>query len=305
MLAILAPGQGSQSPGMLSPWLEIAGVREKIEQWSELSGRELLRLGTTAGVDEVRDTSNAQVLIVATSLLSWQLMRGEISGESLLFAGHSVGEISAAYFAGVFDEEDAIRVVANRGNVMASASSEKKTGMSAILGGAREDVIVRLQELNLEAANENGAGQIVAAGLIRDLERLSEHPPSGARVRRLEVAGAFHTHHMRSAQLLFQSFVRTIEFRNPDSILLSNRDGSVINSGDDVKERLVSQISSPVRWDLCMKQMRELGVTDLLEVAPGGTLVGLIKRELPEVRTFAIKGPSDLDSAKEFLARAQ
>lgn len=305
MLAILAPGQGSQSPGMLSPWLEIAGVREKIEQWSELSGRELLRLGTTAGVDEVRDTSNAQVLIVATSLLSWQLMRGEISGESLLFAGHSVGEISAAYFAGVFDEEDAIRVVANRGNVMASASSEKKTGMSAILGGAREDVIVRLQELNLEAANENGAGQIVAAGLIRDLERLSEHPPSGARVRRLEVAGAFHTHHMGSAQLLFHNFVRAIEFRNPDSILLSNRDGSVINSGDDVKERLVSQISSPVRWDLCMKQMRELGVTDLLEVAPGGTLVGLIKRELPEVRTFAIKGPSDLDSAKEFLARAQ
>ncbi|MBM3719884.1 MAG: ACP S-malonyltransferase [Actinobacteria bacterium] len=305
MLAILAPGQGSQSPGMLSPWLEIAGVREKIEQWSELSGRELLRLGTTAGVDEVRDTSNAQVLIVATSLLSWHLMRGEISGDSLLFAGHSVGEISAAYFAGVLDEEDAIRVVANRGNVMASASSEKKSGMSAILGGAREDVIVRLQELNLEAANENGAGQIVAAGLIRDLERLSEHPPSGARVRRLEVAGAFHTHHMSSAQLLFQSFVRTIEFRNPDSILLSNRDGSVINSGDDVKERLVSQISSPVRWDLCMKQMRELGVTDLLEVAPGGTLIGLIKRELPEVRTFAIKGPSDLDSAQEFLAKAQ
>jgi len=305
MLAILAPGQGSQGPGMLSPWLEIAGVREKIEQWSEVSGRKLLRLGTTAGVDEVRDTSNAQVLIVATSLLSWHLMRGEISGESLLFAGHSVGEISAAYFAGVFDEDDAIRVVANRGNVMASASSKKKTGMSAILGGAREDVIARLQELNLEAANENGTGQIVAAGLIRDLERLSEHSPSGARIRRLEVAGAFHTHHMSSAQLLFQSFVRTIEFRNPDSILLSNRDGSVINSGDDVKERLVSQISSPVRWDLCMKQIRELGVTDLLEVAPAGTLVGLIKRELPEVRTFAIKGPSDLDSAKEFLARAQ
>jgi len=305
MLAILAPGQGSQGPGMLSPWLEIAGVREKIEQWSEVSGRKLLRLGTTAGVDEVRDTSNAQVLIVATSLLSWHLMRGEISGESFLFAGHSVGEISAAYFAGVFDEDDAIRVVANRGNVMASASSKKKTGMSAILGGAREDVIARLQELNLEAANENGTGQIVAAGLIRDLERLSEHSPSGARIRRLEVAGAFHTHHMSSAQLLFQSFVRTIEFRNPDSILLSNRDGSVINSGDDVKERLVSQISSPVRWDLCMKQIRELGVTDLLEVAPAGTLVGLIKRELPEVRTFAIKGPSDLDSAKEFLARAQ
>ncbi|MFM7463453.1 MAG: ACP S-malonyltransferase, partial [Actinomycetota bacterium] len=296
---------GSQGPGMLSPWLEIAGVREKIEQWSEVSGRELLRLGTTAGVDEVRDTANAQVLIVATSILSWHLMRGEISGDSLLFAGHSVGEISAAYFAGVLDEDDAIRVVANRGNVMASASSEKKTGMSAILGGARKDVMVRLQELNLEAANENGAGQIIAAGLIRDLERLSEHPPSGARVRRLEVAGAFHTHHMSSAQLLFQNFVRTIEFCNPDSILLSNRDGSVINSGDDVKERLVSQISSPVRWDLCMKQMRELGVTDLLEVAPAGTLVGLIKRELPEVSTFAIKGPSDLDSAKEFLARAQ
>jgi len=305
MLAILAPGQGSQGPGMLSPWLEIAGVREKIELWSEVSGRELLRLGTTAGVDEVRDTANAQVLIVATSILSWHLMRGGISGDSPLFAGHSVGEISAAYFAGVFDEEDAIRVVANRGNVMASASSEKKSGMSAILGGAREDVIARLQELNLEAANENGAGQIVAAGLIRDLERLSEHPPSGARVRRLEVAGAFHTHHMSSAQLLFQSFVRTIEFSNPDSILLSTQDGSVIKSGDDVKERLVSQISSPVRWDLCMKQIRELGVTDLLEVAPGGTLIGLIKRELPEVRTFAIKGPSDLDSAKEFLARAQ
>lgn len=305
MLAILAPGQGSQSAGMLSAWLEIKGVPEKIERWSEISGRELLRLGTTAGDDEVRDTANAQVLIVATSILTWHLLQGVIERKSLLVAGHSVGEISAAHFAGVIDEDVAIDVVATRGTVMAEAAKEEKTGMSAVLGGAREDVLARLDELNLQAANENGAGQIVAAGLVRDLERLSEHPPIGARVRRLEVAGAFHSQYMKTAQESFRDFVEKTKFQDPSLTLLSNRDGSEIDSGVEVKKRLVAQISSPVRWDLCMKQMSELGVTDLLEVAPGGTLVGLVKRELPDLRTFAIKGPSDLDAAKEFLAKAR
>ena len=305
MLAILAPGQGSQSPEMLLPWLEIAEVRERIERWSELSKRDLLRLGTSAGADEVRDTANAQPLIVAASILTWQLLHEHLDRSSLLLAGHSVGEISAAHFAGVFNEEDAITLVSTRGEAMALASAENKTAMSAVLGGNREDVIARLKEFNLEAANENGAGQIVAAGLKSDLEKLAAHPPTGSRVRALEVAGAFHTHYMKHAQEKFGDFVAKGEFLDPHSTLLSNQDGKVIRSGIEVKARLISQISSPVRWDLCMKRMGELGVSDVLEVAPGGTLVGLIKRELPNLRTFAIKGPADLDSAKEFLRMAQ
>ena len=305
MLAVLAPGQGSQSPGMLSPWLEDATVREQIESWSDISGLDLLHLGTSAGNDEVRDTAHAQPLIVATSILTWQLLKDHFNKTALLLAGHSVGEFSAAHFAGVLSAADAMSLVASRGEVMASASAEIETGMSAVLGGNRDEVITHLKKLNLEAANENGAGQIVAAGLVKDLQKLSEYPPAGCRVRRLEVAGAFHTHYMAPAQSRFQEFILGREFHDPVSTLLSNQDGMVVNSGSEVMNRLVSQISRPVRWDLCMKRMEELGVTHVVEVAPGGTLGGLIKRELPNVRTCAIKSPSDIESAKEFLEGAR
>lgn len=312
MLAVLAPGQGSQSAGMLSPWLEAPRAQQVLTEWSDIVKLDLLRLGTSASSEEIRDTANAQPLIVATGLLVWRLItewdREEASGKSaiaspseILIAGHSVGEITAASLASSLSANDAIKLVGRRGVAMARAARSSETGMSAVLGGKREDVLARLSQCNLQAANENGAGQIVAAGLKEDLKRLQDEPPLGARVRPLEVAGAFHTEHMAAAEVEFEELANLVDFRDPQFTLISNQDGGIIKTGDAIRKRLISQIKSPVRWDLCMEKMRDLGVNQVIELAPSGTLAGLVKRVLSDVTILAIKGPEDLITSRELL----
>jgi [acyl-carrier-protein] S-malonyltransferase len=270
--------------------------------WSERAGVDLRHLGTTADADEIKDTAKAQPLLVLGGLTgAGALFAGNASSISL-FAGHSVGEITAAAMAQVINGDDAISLVAARGREMAKAAAGSNTGMSAVLGGERDVVVTHLLSLGLTPANENGAGQIVAAGTLDALAKLAENPPAGARVRPLAVSGAFHTSVMQPAVSVLADLAAGLTVNAPSHTLLSNKDGAAVADGREVLDRIVGQIAGPVRWDLCMQSMADLGVTGIIEMPPAGTLVGLIKRAQPKIETFALKSPDDLDAARTFIA---
>ncbi|HTY28630.1 MAG TPA: ACP S-malonyltransferase [Mycobacterium sp.] len=301
MIALLAPGQGSQTPGMLASWLELPGAADQIATWSQISGLDLARLGTTATAEEITDTAVTQPLVVAATLLANAELakRGVLAGKNTVVAGHSVGEIAAYAIAGVISADDAVKLAAVRGAEMAKACAVEPTGMSAVLGGDEAEVLARLEALDLVPANRNAAGQIVAAGAIAALEKLAEDPPEKARVRQLATAGAFHTHYMASALDAYAQAVTTTQTSEPTTTLLSNADGKPVSSAADAMEKLVAQLTRPVRWDLCTETMRGLNLTAIAEFPPAGTLVGIAKRELRGVPTHAIKAPADLDALAE------
>ncbi|MEC3994065.1 ACP S-malonyltransferase [Actinacidiphila sp. DG2A-62] len=298
MLVLVAPGQGAQTPGFLTPWLELPGVADSLAGWSDAAGLDLAHYGTKADADEIRDTKVAQPLLVAAGLLS----AAALGASPDLVAGHSVGEITAAALAGVLSERDAMAFTAARGRAMADAAAVTDTGMSAVLGGDPDQVVAHLDKLGLTPANINGAGQIVAAGTAEQLAALAADKPEGARVIPLKVAGAFHTGHMASAVSVLEELAADLAAGDPRLPYVSNADGRVVDSGAAVVGRLVAQVSNPVRWDLCMQTFQERGVTGIIEVSPGGTLVGLAKRALPGVRTLALKTPDDLDAARALAA---
>ncbi|MGW1956425.1 ACP S-malonyltransferase [Streptomyces sp. NPDC001920] len=300
MLVLVAPGQGAQTPGFLTPWLELPGAADRVAAWSEAIGLDLAHYGTQAEADAIRDTSVAQPLLVAAGLLSAAAL-GDTSPGAV--AGHSVGEITAAAFAGVLDDTAALTLVRRRGLAMAEAAAITETGMSALLGGDPETSVAHLEKLGLTPANINGAGQIVAAGTLEQLAALNEDKPEGVRkVVPLKVAGAFHTHHMGPAVEKLAEAAKELVPADPKATYVSNKDGRAVATGTEVLERLVGQVANPVRWDLCMETFKELGVTALIEVCPGGTLTGLAKRALPGVKTLALKTPDDLDAARELIA---
>ena len=306
MLAIVAPGQGAQTPGFLNPWVESARVRDLLSWWSAVAEVDLIRLGTTADADEIKDTANAQPLIVAAGLvgaLSLFPHPSDAFNKVGVTAGHSVGELTAAAGARAITAESAMVIVRERGKEMAKASALTPTGMSAILGGERAAVLSAISALGLTAANDNGAGQIVAAGDLKALAKLGDNPPDGARVRALSVAGAFHTSYMQPALDRLTMLSRSVTVRDPRTKLLSNKDGAVVHHGREALDRIVGQISNPVRWDLCMETMVGLGVTAVIEVPPAGTLIGLIKRAMPGVETLALKTPEDIPAAMDLIAR--
>ncbi|HEY3480549.1 MAG TPA: ACP S-malonyltransferase [Streptomyces sp.] len=298
MLVLVAPGQGAQTPGFLAPWLDLPGAADRLSGWSAAAELDLAHYGTKADADEIRDTKVAQPLLVAAGLLS----AGELGIVPDAVAGHSVGEITAAVLAGVLSAEDAMTFVAARGRAMADAAAVTETGMSAVLGGDPDAVVAHLTALGLTPANINGAGQIVAAGTMEQLAALAEDKPEKARVMALKVAGAFHTAHMAPAVSTLEALAPSLTVADPALPYVSNADGEVVTSGADVVRRLVAQVSNPVRWDLCMEAFKNRGVTAIIEVSPGGTLVGLAKRALPGVRTLALKTPDDLDAARVLVA---
>ena len=312
VLAFLAPGQGSQTPGMLADWLELPGAAERIAGWSEISGLDLARLGTTATAEEITDTAVTQPLVVAATLLAHEeLTKRGILGDTdgpveIVAAGHSVGEIAAYAIAGVISADEAVSLAATRGAEMAKACALEPTGMSALLGGDEDEVLARLEALDLVAANRNAAGQIVAAGAVSALDKLAEDPPARARVRRLATAGAFHTQYMASALEGYATVAGRIvpsEISSPSVTLLSNADGRPVSNAAEAMTKLVAQMTRPVRWDLCTATMRDLfdqaseqgGAAAIVEFPPAGTLTGIAKRELRGVPAHAIKSPADLD----------
>ena len=315
MLALLAPGQGSQKPGFLAPWLELPGAEARLRWWSIPAGVDLVHLGTQADADEIKDTARTQPLLVAAALLAAEHLPGGApasrSGLSGLYdvavtAGHSVGELAAAALAGVLSPEAAVALAGVRGREMAAACALEPTGMAAVLGGDPDEVLTVLDGHGLHAANYNGAGQIVAAGALERLEKLAANPPAKARIRPLQVAGAFHTPYMAPAEQALAAVAAGITPNDPSRILLSNLDGAAVNHGREMLQRLVRQVTAPVRWDLCMKTLADLGVTAVIELPPAGTLAGLIKRELkatgvPEIVT--LNTPDDLPAARDLIAR--
>ncbi|KOG20768.1 ACP S-malonyltransferase [Streptomyces viridochromogenes] len=308
MLVLVAPGQGAQTPGFLTPWLELPGAADRVAAWSDAIGLDLAHYGTQADADAIRDTSVAQPLLVAAGILSAAALGAEAfaadaAGAPGAVAGHSVGEFTAAAFAGVLDDTAALTLVRKRGLAMAEAAAITGTGMSALLGGDPETSVAHLEKLGLTPANINGAGQIVAAGTMEQLAALNEDKPEGVRkVVPLKVAGAFHTHHMGPAVEKLAEAAKEFVAADPKLTYVSNKDGKAVATGAEVLERLVGQVANPVRWDLCMETFKELGVTALIEVCPGGTLTGLAKRALPGVKTLALKTPDDLDAARELIA---
>jgi [acyl-carrier-protein] S-malonyltransferase len=295
VIALLAPGQGSQTPGMLAEWLELPGAADRLAAWSQISGLDLARLGTSATAEEITDTAVTQPLVVATTLLAYdELARRGLPAQTVV-AGHSVGEIAAYAIAGVISPDDAVRLAAVRGAEMAKACAVEPTGMSAVLGGDEAEVLARLEALELVPANRNAAGQIVAAGSVSALEKLAEDPPAKARVRQLATAGAFHTHYMASALDGYAAAAEQVSATEPATTLLSNFDGQPVTSAADAMEKLVAQLTRPVRWDLCTETMRKLNTSAIVEFPPAGALTGIAKRELRGVATHAVKTPADLD----------
>jgi [acyl-carrier-protein] S-malonyltransferase len=305
MLVIAAPGQGAQAPGFLVPWLELPGFADRLTAWSELAGCDLIWAGTVADADEIRDTAVAQPLLVAAAIAAAEALTGEhvpLKGLSAVVAGHSVGELAAGAIAGAISAEDAMRLVRVRAEGMAAAAAATATGMTAVLGGREPEVLAAIEAHGLTPANVNAAGQIVAAGTMEQLAAFAADPPAGARLRPLSVAGAFHTVHMAPAVAALAAAAARVGAGDPVLPLLSNRDGQAVTSGTDWLERIVAQVSTPVRWDSCMQAMAGRGVTALIELPPAGILAGLGRRALPGVQILALRTPADLPAARRLLA---
>jgi [acyl-carrier-protein] S-malonyltransferase len=303
VLVIVAPGQGAQTPGFLTPWLEDPVFAARFDWLATVAGIDLAHYGTEADAETIRDTKIAQPLLVATGLVAaLDLFPHPADAFSRIgaVAGHSVGELTAAAGARAITAEQAMVLVRERGNAMADAAAIAATGMTAVLGGDREEVLASVERHGLTAANDNGPGQVVAAGTMEQLAAFAEDPPAKARLMPLSVAGAFHTTHMGPAVDRLASLARSVSTHDPRTPVISNRDGQVVHDGRDVLRRIVGQIANPVRWDLCMETMSDLGVTGILEMPPAGTLTGIAKRALKGVETFALKTPDQLDAAREF-----
>lgn len=299
---MFTPGQGSQTPGMLTPWLALPGAADRLELWSKAAGLDLVRLGTTATAEEIVDTSVTQPLVVAAALLAFAEIAPETLPADTIVAGHSVGEFAAAAVAGVITPDEAVGLAAIRGREMAKACAQEPTGMSAVLGGDEATVLARLAELDLVPANRNAVGQIVAAGRLEALAELAANPPEKARVRALPVAGAFHTAFMAPAQAAVADAIAQISPSDPIRTLLSNFDGQPVTSGADAIDKLAAQVTRPVRWDLCTETVRAAGVSAVAELPPAGTLVGIAKRELKGTPNLALKTPEDLPALAELTS---
>lgn len=304
MIVAAFPGQGSQTPGFLSPWLDLPGISETLERYSDAAEVDLVAAGTEWDADAIRDTRIAQPLIVAASLVSWQALLDGDAPRPTGLAGHSVGEIAALVAAGVLTADDGMRLVGLRGRAMAEAAALEPTGMSAVVGGDQDDVLARLAELGLTPANYNGGGQIVAAGAPAALAELAADPPRGARVIALQVAGAFHTSYMAPAVDALRTAAAALVPADPQATLWTNSDGSTVAEGRRALDLLVAQVASPVRWDLCMASFADHGATGIIELAPAGALAGLAKRGLRGTPVVAVKTPDDLAAARELLRGA-
>lgn len=307
MLVLLSPGQGSQTPGLLTPWLDLPGASERLAHWSSLTGLDLLPLGTTASEGELQDTAVTQPLLAAAALLSARALLGAAAPAAV--CGHSIGELPALAIAGVLDDDTAIGLAAERGAAMARAAAVRPTGMSAVLGGDAEGIETIASRLGLAVATVNAAGQTVLGGPVEALQELAASPPPRTRVRPLAVAGAFHTEAMQPAVERLAALVADIEPGAPRCAVIANADGAVVGAagggtpadGRDALDRLVAQLTGPVRFDLCLTRLRELGAGAVVELAPGGTLAALAKRALPGVPVVALRTPDDLDAARALL----
>jgi [acyl-carrier-protein] S-malonyltransferase len=278
---------------MLEPWLDLPGAAGDLATWSAAAGLDLLHLGLAADAEEIRDTAVAQPLLTATALLSARAL--DLTPD--VICGHSIGELAALAIAGVLDAASAVRLAVERGRAMAVAAAAQPTGMAAILGGDAEEVRAAAAAHGLEVATVNVAGQVVVGGPVAALDALAAAPPPAARVRRLETAGAFHTSAMSSAVPRLAELVAATTPGQPVCTVVANADGAVVRDGRELLDRLVGQLTGPVRFDLCLQTIATLSPTLVVELAPGGTLSAVAKRALPGVPIVALKTLADVPVA--------
>ncbi|MFE1315960.1 ACP S-malonyltransferase [Streptomyces sp. NPDC058755] len=304
MLVMVAPGQGAQIPGFLKSWLEEPAFADHIHWLSTVCGIDLEHYGSEADADSIRDTAIAQPLIVGTGLLGARALFSRSAGRPALIdvaAGHSLGELTVAASVGMLSEEQTMVLVRERGRAMAATAAKSEAGMVAVLGGDPDDVQATIERLGLVTVNDNGPGQVVAAGAREAIARLVAEPPAATRIRPLQIAGAFHTPEVEHVAVRLGRCARAITPLTPPARLLSNRDGEVVTDGREMLDRIVRQVSLPVRWGLCMETMTRLGVTGLLELPPASTLTRIARRALPGVEAFALNTPDQLDDARVFV----
>lgn len=292
MLIFLSPGQGAQKPGMLSPWLEVRTSRKQLEALNDAVEFDLLEAGTSWDAERIRNTRIAQPLIFAASLVSGYAAI-DAGVKPTAVCGHSVGEWSASVLAGVLSAQDAMRLVAARGTAMALACEEEPTGLAAVLGGERDAVIAGAIARGLAVANDNGPGQLVFGGTASQLEAFAATPPSGTRVRVLDVAGAFHTEAMHPAVSAVAALADTIHTDDANIPLISNRDGAALTNGRQNLDRMVDQIALPVRWDLVMDTLESIETTTTVELCPAGTLSAILRRRIKPLATQQMNTPAD------------
>jgi len=293
MIIVGCPGQGSQTEGFLASWLdEVPDFAQELNKLSEACDLDLLRLGTTATEDEIKDTAIAQPLIVGASIAAFRASFSQVNIQGVV--GHSVGEFAAAAISGVLSDTDAISLVKIRGQAMARAAETSETSMAAILGGEMPEIEAKLEQLGLTIANFNGPGQVVAAGPSHAIKLLMEAPPERARVIELKVAGAFHTNFMTPAREELNQACKEIRANDPEMLLWSNSNGALVSSGESFLESLVEQVASPVRWDKCMQSL-PADPFSFVELPPAGALAGMVKRNVPSATALALKTPVDFE----------
>lgn len=289
MKIVLCPGQGSQTVGMFTPWLEqVPGFETKLKELSLASGKDLIQLGTVADEETLRDTANAQPLIVAFSIAAF---RTALKDDFDAVAGHSVGEFAAAAIAGVLSDTEAMQLVTIRAEAMAHEARRAETSMAAVIGGDSDEVERAILRAGLKIANYNGAGQVVAAGTKDQIAKLISTVIPKARVIELKVAGAFHTEFMKPAVEKLRIASQRIAPKEPTKTLWSNFDGRKAASGVAFLDSLIEQVARPVRWDLCMENFAG---SETLELPPAGALSGLVKRGADNAGTLALKLPDDI-----------
>jgi [acyl-carrier-protein] S-malonyltransferase len=278
---------------MLLPWLDLPGAEAALAEWSDAASLDLLHLGTAADADDIRDTAVAQPLLTAAALLSAKALTTTPD----LVCGHSIGELGALALAGVLTPVEAVTLAAERGRLMAKAAAERPTGMAATLGGDEDQARALATVYGLEIATVNVAGQTVFGGPVDALKAFADASPGGARVRRLETAGAFHTSAMASAVPGFAELVSALTPRDALVPVVANADGATLSDGRQLVDRLVGQLVGPVRFDLCLQTVAAAAPDSIVELAPGGTLAALVKRAVPGVPITALRAPSDVAGA--------
>ena len=254
----------------------------------------------------MRDTRVLQPLLVSVGLTAADLLFEGSAARADVLAGHSVGELTAMTLAGVVDHPEGVRLAALRGAAMAAAAAREPTGMAAVIGADQarvQSAVASAAHLGLRVATRNSATQVVLAGPRGAIDDLTTRAAPGVRVVGLEVAGAFHTEHMRSAVAIVHTALGDVVPHDPTPPVVSNLDGALLRSGQEVLRRVPEQVEACVRWDLCQRTLHDLGVTGVLELPPAGTLAALARHALPGVERFALSSPAELVQAGRFVAR--
>ena len=301
-IAVVFPGQGSQSVGMLDQWMTQSDeTQEMLSQASDVLGYDLEAIIANNPEDALNQTAYTQPAIYTVSAIIWHAMSRCFDIEFAAMAGHSLGEYSALMAAGVFSFEEGLRLVAKRGELMQAASPEGKAGMLVVIGLQDEAVDSLCTEIEIDGhvigpANYNSPGQVVVAGELPALDRFEQLAKShGAKlVKRLAMSVPSHSPLMMKAAESFGGILDEIKFQAPRVPVYSNVTGTYHDAPDEIKTKLQEQLVSPVRWASSVEHMVKAGVTHQLEVGPGKVLTGLGKRIDRSLDCSVIQVPDDI-----------